>query len=222
MNIKSFTLRNLEYKCRLSLERIRGLDFMTFIEPESVGLDPTIAFRSSPSGNKYLINVLNDLKITPKDSIIDIGCGKGSAICKMLKFPFSKIDGIELSEHIASIAVENFKRLHTKRVKIITCDASLFNDYDSYNMIYLYNPFPGCVMMSVIDALICSVNRLERELIIIYNNPTCHDNVVSRNVFSRVATYPDQWGNGIAVYSNRDAENSRLCKKNKHATLVKA
>lgn len=202
------------------MERIQGLDFMTFIEPQSVGLDPSIAFRSSPSGNKYLVNILKDLNISSEDSIIDIGCGKGSAIYKMLKFPFSRIDGIELSEQIASIAVNNFKKLRTNRVKIITCDASSFKDFDPYNIIYLYNPFPGCVMISVIDALINSICKLQREMIIIYNNPTCHDVVVNQNVFFKIATYPDQWGNGIAIYSNRETKNSRLWKKCKHGTMV--
>ena len=210
MNLKSFTPRNLVYRSRLFIDRLRRLDFMTFIEPEDVGLDPKYTYRSSPSGNKYLVNVLNDLNISAQDSILDIGCGKGSAMRKMLKFPFARIEGIEISEQIAAIATQNFKRLHANRCRIFICDASLFRDYDAYNMVYFYNPFPNSVMSNVIDSLIRSIQSLERELIIVYNNPTCHDIVIGKGVFSKIADYPDEWGNGIFIYSNRDSNNSRL------------
>jgi cyclopropane fatty-acyl-phospholipid synthase-like methyltransferase len=52
---------------------------------------------------------LNDLNITANDSIIDIGCGKGSAMLSMLGFPFARVDGVELSQQIGSIAIRNLK-----------------------------------------------------------------------------------------------------------------
>ncbi len=210
MNLNSFTPQNLACRTKLLLERLQGLDFLTVIEPEEVGLDSTRAFKSSPSGNKYLEQVLNDFKILPQDAIIDIGCGKGSAMRTMLKFPFTRVDGIELSEHIAGIAIRNFKRLDAQRSRIFVCDASLFTDYDSYNMVYFYNPFPSIVMSGVIDALIQSIHRSERELVIVYNNATCHDVVVSKGIFSKIAVYPDEWDNMICIYSNRNNKSSRF------------
>ena len=210
MNLKSVTPGNLAYHSRILLDRFCGLDFLTVIQPENVGFDSKYVYRSSPSGGKWLRNVLNDLNILPQDSIIDIGCGKGSAMRTMLKYPFSRVDGIELSEHIAEIAVRNFERLNSNRTRVFVCDASLFRDYDSYNIVYLYNPFPSSVMSVVIDALIQSIHRLEREMVIIYNNATCNDVVVSQGVFAKVCVYPDKWCNGISIYSNRGDGNSRL------------
>lgn len=118
MNLKSFLPGNLALRSRILLDKFRGLDFLTVILPEDVGLDPKQAYHSSPSGNKYLVNVLNDINISSQDSIIDIGCGKGSAMRMMLKFPFARVHGIELSEHIAAIAVNNFKRLNRSRGRV--------------------------------------------------------------------------------------------------------
>ncbi len=202
--------RRLVRKLRLLLDRARGLDFMTTIRPEDVGLDPKCARRSTPSGNKYLANVLRDLNVTPADSVVDVGCGKGSAMRTMLRFPFARVDGIELSEHIAAIATRNFKRLNASRATVFICDAPLFSGYDAYNVVYFYNPFSADVMSQVVDALVQSVRRSNRELVVIYNNAVCHDIVISRGVFTRAGVYPSEWGTGIAVYSSRDGIDSRL------------
>jgi len=55
-------------------ERLAGVDFLTVLQAEDVGLDPNNANRSSASGNKWLRNVLKHLSICSEDSIVDIGC----------------------------------------------------------------------------------------------------------------------------------------------------
>ena len=206
-------MNNLLYrilrKSRVLLESFQGLDFSSVIQPEEVGLDPNIAFRSSPSGNKYLKNLLKDLKITGEDSIIDVGCGKGSAMRTMLKFPFARVDGLELSEHIANIAIRNFEKLKVNNSRVFICDASVYKDYAAYNMVYFYNPFPGEIMYKVIHELLESLKSLERELIIIYYNPVCHDLFTGQGAFSKIGDYPGEHGNRIYVYSNRDVKDSR-------------
>jgi SAM-dependent methyltransferase len=210
MNFKSLTLKNLNRIQKIYWDRFNGLDFLTNIEPEEVGLNSKEAHKSSPSGNKYLEKVLTDLNISSQDSIIDIGCGKGSAMRTMLKFPFAQVHGIELSERIATIATRNFKRLNSNRSRIFLGNACTFKEYESYNFIYFYNPFPENVMVPVIIALIESIRTFERELIIIYNNATCHDAVVKENIFIKTGTYPDEWGNGIHIYSNKGFKSTRL------------
>ncbi len=197
-------------KGRTLLDRLCGLDFLTTINPQDVGLNARQVNRSTPSGSRYLARVLRDLKVTADDSILDVGCGKGSAMRSMLRFPFGRIDGIELSEHIAAIAERNFEKLKAGGVRVFVADAARFAGYDDYNMVYLYNPFPASVMAHVVDALIESVSRSERELVVIYNNAKCHDLVVGRGVFVRKRVYPSEWGTGINLYSNRDGEGSRV------------
>jgi SAM-dependent methyltransferase len=210
MNLKSFTPENLAEKRKLILDRLRGLDFITDLSVEDIGLDSKIAYGYSPSGKKYLKNLFLDFNITSKDSIIDIGCGKGSAMRTMLKFPFNRVDGIEFSDILSDIAIRNFKILNANWCRVFHTDASQFKDYDAYNIIYFYNPFPSCVMVAVVDELIHSIKRLDRELVIIYNNPTCHDLIVSQGIFLKMGFYPDEWGHLISIYSNRSYSNSRL------------
>lgn len=191
-------------------EKIRGLDFISIVQPESVGLDSKLAYRSSPSGDEYLNRLLKDCRIQPNDAIIDVGCGKGNALRWMSRFPFATIDGLELSDQLASIARRNFNRLGEKRVTIYTGDARAFEGYDAYDFIYFYNPFPEVVMQDVMQALIQSVERHPRELILIYNNPTCETAVLQSGRFQVMATYPAKWNNRIVLYSNKTPAQSRL------------
>ena len=215
-NILIMRMRYYVRRAKLLIEKLRDLDFDTVVQPEEVGLDPSLAFRSSPSGNRWLRNLLRDLTITNKDSIIDIGCGKGSALRVMLELPFSRVDGIELSPHICDIATKNFRILKAKNCEVIVCDAALWANFDAYNIIYFYNPFPCQIMSKVIRNLCGSINRMDRDVTIIYGNPVCHDVLVKEGGFLKIATYQDEWGNGIAVYSNRGNRSSRLSKVRFH------
>ena len=216
MELKSlFRLSKWEEKAEILSDKLNNLDFTSVCEPEELGYDPKIVKRSAPSGDKFLVNMLNDFNITSNDSIIDIGCGKGSAIRKMLQYPFAQVDGMELSEHIANIAVQNFKNLDVTRTNVLIADATKFKDYDDYNFIYLYDPFPTSVMEPVVEALLSSLQRSPRELVVIYNNPVCHESLVENGKFTKAGIYPDNWGNTIAIYSNYTGENSRLTSNQK-------
>jgi len=206
------TLKRLATKRAILIEGLRGLDLTIAIQPEEVGLDPSVSFRSSASGNKYLKRLLKDLKITKEDAIIDVGCGKGSAMRIMLGFPFARVDGIELSKSIAAIAESNLKKLEVMNSKVFNCDASSFVEYDTYNMVYFYNPFSCNIMSQVIKNILASIERSEREVIIIYNNPVCDDVLVRQDGFVKRRNYPDEWGNGISVYSNRKGAHSRIAR----------
>ena len=196
----------------LGVASIAELDFTSVIYPEELGLDPQQVYRSSPSGNAYLSNLLADMGISKADSIIDIGSGKGSAMRIMLEFPFKKVAGIEISEHIAKIAKKNFKILKSKNAFVYTCNAVTFERYSEYNFFYFYNPFPSEVMVNVIKKIHDSTSQASNEIIIIYNNPTCHDDIVSNTQFSKAKEYPDEWGNKIFIYSNRVNCFSRIIK----------
>src|SRR4051794_37242946 len=100
--ISKFTPERILRKSLLIKEIIQGVDFSGMVLPEEVGVGPQIyVVESAPSWNKYLVRVLKDLHINKQDTILDIGCGKGSAMLAMLKFPFSRVDGIELSKEIS-------------------------------------------------------------------------------------------------------------------------
>lgn len=99
--------------------------------------------------------VLQDLKLSPDDSIIDIGCGKGRAIAYLLSHGYNcKITGIEINPEVAAVAREWTKPY--PNVEIIEGDAFGL-DYNDYNVLYMYRPMDT-------GAFICFVELLEETL----------------------------------------------------------
>jgi|688.fasta_scaffold355716_2 SAM-dependent methyltransferase len=189
-------------KLEILIEKIRGLDFSEVIPSKELGYNKSIVIQCSPSGGRHLYRLLKDLNITNRDKILDIGCGKGSAIKTMLKFNFSKIIGIEISKYLCCVAKKNFLNVETKRLKIININAEKYLGYGKVNYYYLYNPFPKSVMKKVIANILSQNFTNTKILNIIYNNPKC-SLVLKRNGFEEVKTYDDQWGNGIKLFRKK-------------------
>ena len=209
--IGKFTPERILRKSSLLIQEIvQGVDISRIVYPEEVGLDSRYVGESTPSWNKYLVRLLKDLHISDQDTILDIGCGKGSAMLAMLKFPFARVDGIELSKEISEIAIRNLTKLKKQRWQIFNGDAITYKDYNAHTMLYLYNPFPEEIMRHVVANIHSSIAGREQEMLVIYNNPICHQLFVSDGVFCKHREYPDQWGNGIFVYSNKILQQSRL------------
>jgi SAM-dependent methyltransferase len=196
MNIPKLIKR----KVKIVAEKMQGLDFLQVINPRDLGFDEAIVYRGSPSGNIFLSAVLDALRITKEDSILDIGCAKGSAIRTMSSYPFDRVDGIELSPRLSEIARRNFRKLDIENVAIFNINAIDFTEYGKYNIFYLYNPFPESVLEKVVGAIV-DQSDLSRERLIIYNNPAFQRCIESHNFFKK-KEYPDEWGSGIFVYSN--------------------
>lgn len=183
-------------------ERMHGLDFTRANQqPAELGLDEREVFIPSPSGGRHLRRVLADLLIHPGEAALDIGCAKGSAMRDLLRHPFASVDGLELSPELAAIARRNFAKLKEQRVQIHCTDARRFTGYGNYTLFYLYNPFPPPILEQVLQALVAQTPA-GAERVVIYNNPTGHAEML-RAGFHPLQRYPDFWGHGIQVYSNR-------------------
>ena len=182
------------------LDPLRGLDFQSIALPEDLGLDPTVVFPSSPSGGDELRQLLRRIKVSRASRALDIGCGKGSAIRTMLRFPFARVDGLEVAPELAAVARSNFARLHETRSTIFTTDATRFGRYRDYDFLYLYSPFPASVMTQCIARVVESVDEHPRTVTILYVNTCCHDQIVAtgRVTFESIGRTPH--GNDIKVY----------------------
>jgi SAM-dependent methyltransferase len=186
-------------------DKKNGVDFTRNAGPAELGLDPNESYEYEPSGNWFLKKILKDLKITPADKILDVGCGKGSAMKTMLDFPFSTVDGIEISDRLCSIAENNFKVLNVTNARVFNIDATKFFKFDDYNYIYFFNPFPKEVMEKVVYNLLQSIQRRPRKVTLIYDNPTCHETIANTGVFKKaVKEYRDIMGFKIFLYTNQN------------------
>ena len=62
-------IQKIARKFEILLERVNGLDFSTVIPVAELGFDEALVTKGSPSGNKYLTNLLSDLNIQQTGNI---------------------------------------------------------------------------------------------------------------------------------------------------------
>jgi SAM-dependent methyltransferase len=177
-------------------ESVLGVDFSIVIPVSELELDDAKVFRGSSSRSVELFNALNKLNVSKDDSILDIGCAKGGAIYTMYNFPFCRIDGIEISKLLASIAHKNLLKLGCDRTEIFSTNAELFEGYEKYSFFYLYNPFDDITLNRVL-AKITSVNASFK---LTYLNPTGHECVLKHGL-KKCDEFPGIYGHKIYTYT---------------------
>jgi len=166
------------------LKRGKDVDFAQWVSQKELEL-------AEDEGNQYmpstfeLKSVLRKLKITDRDKILDIGCGKGKAMYMMHSFPFSAIRGIDLSQELVRTANDNFKILKCDRCEAICANALEYEEYDKYSMFYFYNPFPEKVFQQVIDMICMSYEKTPRRITIVYMNPVCEKAIENTKIFEK-------------------------------------
>jgi SAM-dependent methyltransferase len=189
------TWRLLPYRLRMAY---RGID-LSGANPADLGLSEDRSAGHRDSGGPDLEKILKALSISRSDQVLDIGCGKGGAMLTLAKYPFGRVDGLELSSQLVRIAQRNLERMRISNAAIFCCDAAAFDELDRYNYFYMYNPFPEVVMRPVMDNIASSLNRSPRKATLIYKNPVFHGIVVDRG-FQKVAETKQQMHHPFSVY----------------------
>ncbi|MBF0299329.1 MAG: class I SAM-dependent methyltransferase [Oligoflexia bacterium] len=203
-NILSSLFNQLSWKLTIIKEKIQGIDLTKTVSQEELNLNPAIHEKYANSGNKHLCFVLKNLQITKEDQIVDYGSGKGGALLTMAKFPFKKIEGIEISEELHKIACKNIKRLNKNNVFSSNSDALNFNQLDDFNYFYFYNPFNEVLFLPVLKKINNTLFSKPRATTLIYNNPVCHNMIVKETPFKLIAKYPSFYNFKIFVYKNNN------------------
>jgi SAM-dependent methyltransferase len=202
ISIKKITIKHISKAIIRRWQNLFDIDYLTTVDATNLGLDNKYSHSYEPVSGIFLKKVLSYLKINNQDGILDIGCGKGYALKIMLRFPFARVDGIEISDILAEIAINNFKKRKNKRPSIYIENAIDFNGYDSYNYFYFFNPFPSPVMLKTLEKLKESIQKKPRKIFIIYVNPICHNDIISTNIFSKILGFRYKTKSPIWIYSN--------------------
>lgn len=179
----------LPYQLRM---KIHGID-LSWVSVKESGLCEERSHWHSNSGGPDLDKLLQTMTISGSNSVLDIGCGKGGAILTLAQYPFSRVDGVEISPNLARIARENVKRMGVSNAEIFCCDAAEFSSLDLYDFFYMYNPFPEAVMRRVMENIGTSVARRQRNVTLIYKNPIFGELVICsgfRKVSETQQTHP--------------------------------
>ena len=94
---------------------------------------------SQPARYFILEKVFSHIELTPHDSFIDVGCGKGRILAYLLgKHCPCPIYGVELSETPGRIALEWTRKY--ENIKVILGDAFEI-DYNLFTFLFLCQPF---------------------------------------------------------------------------------
>lgn len=155
----------------LLYEKPRGLDFTmrdTAIYERSNGK----CHGYSKTNERHLKEIFESIPNKEAVSFLDIGCGKGVVLKEAAKYPFQRVDGIEIQPQLVKTAQKNFRILKMEnRIRCILADAAEFEKYGDYNLFFLFNPFPAEILEKVIRKIMGSRNDAGCTTTVIYHNP---------------------------------------------------
>lgn len=114
-----------------------------------------------------------------KSAFLDIGCGKGRAMCVAASYGFRKVIGIDFAQQLIDAAEENLKQtkelypaleysLHWK-------DVLNFEIGNDVSTLFMFNPFDEILMRTVIRKINDSLRLHPRPIYIMYASPRHED-----------------------------------------------
>ena len=133
--------------------RICGMSLGRFVPSPFAGDRGATGSQSAPY--RGLEEVFANLRATPADSFVDVGCGKGRVLAYLasLKVP-CRLTGVELNPTVADVARKWSSRFDN--VNIISGDAFEL-DYNAHTILFMYRPM-------LENTFIEFIRKLEQEL----------------------------------------------------------
>lgn len=122
------------------------------------------------------LDAMSKININPAWTFMDCGSGLGVPIF-LASNKFLKLYGVENDKFIAEKSIHNLDILKVKNAEIIISDIRHVNVeiLNSVNVFYLFNPFTANIFEEFVGALESSLRKYQREVWVIYLNPTCED-----------------------------------------------
>jgi hypothetical protein len=173
-----------------TLERRAGISTTGIITPEELGFSSEHRVRYQASHWFTLRRILPLSEVAPDDIFVEFGSGMGRVLYQAaVRYPFRRIEGIELSPKLMKVAKHNLDtnrhKFRCQDIRLVTCDALDYEIPDDLTIAYFYNPFCGPIFQDVVDRLVASVVRTPRRLRLIYLNPVEED-MLLRSGFRQV------------------------------------
>jgi SAM-dependent methyltransferase len=109
-------------------------------------------------------------------TFIDLGCGKGRALMMASSYSFRRIIGVEFALELYMAAQENLRRAAAAgvdiiRIELLHADATHFEFPLEPLVLFLYNPFDGDVMQTMVHRIRQTHLRNPRPVFVLYTNP---------------------------------------------------
>jgi 16S rRNA G966 N2-methylase RsmD len=142
---------------------------------EKKGINITHATIYMPVSYDVLEQFFEEVKIESFSHFLDIGCGKGRAMCVAASYEIKKVSGVELSKDLFVTAKENIaitkEKYPSTHFEIYNNDAFYFDIDDDVDCIFMFNPFDETIMSGVMENIETSLENNPRVMTIIYINP---------------------------------------------------
>jgi SAM-dependent methyltransferase len=150
-----------------------GADELNKLEKQ--GVDISHATIYMPVSYLLLEEIFQQLPEIPRNHFLDIGCGKGRALCVAAHQGFKQVTGLDFARDLCEAAKENLsitkQKLPELIYEVINNDAFYFEIPDDVDCIFFFNPFDEIIMSGVVNNIFTSLQNNPRKINIIYVNP---------------------------------------------------
>lgn len=110
-----------------------------------------------------------------RGTFLDIGCGKGRAMCVAAAYGYNKVEGIDFAKELIDAATNNLERIKKQHPLFTYTLAwgdvhSLVID-EQVSTIFLFNPFDEVLMKQVVRKINNSLAKRPRRFFVLYCTP---------------------------------------------------
>ncbi|MFM6925377.1 MAG: class I SAM-dependent methyltransferase [Ferruginibacter sp.] len=142
---------------------------------EDQGIDISHATIYMPVSYTLLEEAFKHVNLITSNHFLDIGCGKGRALCVAAHQGFKKVTGLDFARDLCEAAKENLaltkQKIPALEYKVINNDAFYFEVPADVDCIFFFNPFDEIIMSAVVNNIFTSLKNNPRKITIIYVNP---------------------------------------------------
>lgn len=157
-----------------------GADELKHLEKKGIDISNSTIYM--PAGYNMLEDVFEKVSPSQSKHFIDIGCGKGRALCVAASLGAGKVTGIDLSKKFCDAAEKNLEKIKRTQpsleYKLLNNDAFYYEIPLDADMIFFFNPFDEVIMSGVAENILESYEMNPRRITIFYLNPICKDELL--------------------------------------------
>lgn len=152
-----------------------------------------------PTTASVIYQIFRELPLNSgKFEFVDMGSGKGRAVLIASEFPFQRIVGIELSEHLHVVAEANVARYKPDPQPCTNIDLRMMNALDHRFgseplVLFLFDPFGRDVLEKVISNLEASLRQAPRDVYVVYVYPQYEDVLQKSPALEKTKTGGPRW-----------------------------
>jgi SAM-dependent methyltransferase len=134
--------------------------------------------------------LLRHLDLPKRGTFVDLGAGKGRVLLLAAHAGFDRVRGIEFSAELCSIARQNVRLFMTKtgndsQIEIVEEDVATCEIRDDDAIFFMYNAFGPVVIEAFLARLKASLERIPRDVWLIYSTPIHNDTIASHGTLDR-------------------------------------